>query len=119
MTNERADGERFDLAVRPLAPWFERRVITVAPGQARRYAKADWRDALVVVARGEIELEPTRGCPCRFVRGDVLWFEDLPLRAVHNRGAEQAVLIAISRRWCRITDDVLANGSFHARHGPI
>jgi hypothetical protein len=79
-------------------PVFELRVFTVAPGCARPYAELDWRDALVVVARGEIELE-TLGCArWRFGRGDLLWLTGLPLRALHNRGAEPARLVAVSRR---------------------
>jgi glyoxylate utilization-related uncharacterized protein len=77
---------------------FKLRVVTVAPGRARDYAEAEWRDALVVVERGEIELETTGHTCWRFERGDVLWLSGLPLRALHNRGAEPARLVAVSRR---------------------
>jgi hypothetical protein len=76
---------------------FELRVVTLAPGRARRYAEAEWRDALVVVECGEIELETVDHARCRFARGDMLWLTGLPLRAVHNRGREPARLVAVSR----------------------
>jgi glyoxylate utilization-related uncharacterized protein len=76
---------------------FELRVVTLAPGRARRYAEADWQDALVVVERGEVELETEGDVRWRFARGDMLWLTGLPLRAVHNRGREPARLVAVSR----------------------
>jgi hypothetical protein len=77
---------------------FERRVFVVAPGTARRYVEDDWRGAVVIVERGELELETRSGVRRRFHRGDVLWLEDLPLRALHNPGANATVLAAVSRR---------------------
>jgi hypothetical protein len=76
---------------------FEIRVVTIAPGRARRYAEAEWRDALVVVERGAVELETQDHACWRFARGDMLWLTGLRLRAVHNRGAEPARLVAVSR----------------------
>ena len=82
---------------KPLPPAFELRVVTIAPGRERAYHEAEWRDALVFVERGEIELEsPT--ATSRFARGDVLWLIGLPLRALRNRGQEPTLLVAISRR---------------------
>ena len=83
---------------RPLPPAFELRVVTVPPGGARPFDEAEWRDALVVVERGEIELEFVAGADWRCRRGDVLWLTGLPLRALHGRGTEPAVLSAVSRR---------------------
>lgn len=79
-------------------PSFERRVIVIAPGRVRMYDEAEWRDAIVVVERGEVELRCRRGTRRRFRRGDVLWLDGLPLRSLHNPGQESAVLVAISRR---------------------
>jgi hypothetical protein len=77
---------------------FDRRLVRVPPGRARDYEEADWRDALVVVVRGEIELEARTGRRERFVRGAVLSLAGLPLRALHNRGPEPAELVAVRRR---------------------
>ncbi|HZO58812.1 MAG TPA: hypothetical protein VFB51_03875 [Solirubrobacterales bacterium] len=77
---------------------FELRAVPVAPGSARPYDEDEWRDALVVVQRGEVELESLRGSRHHFECGDVLWLVGLPLRALHNRGAEPVVLLALARR---------------------
>jgi len=77
---------------------FAVRVVAVPPGLARAYDAAEWRDALVLVARGEIELEGVGGGRKCFRRGAVLSLDGLPLRALHNRGAQPASLVAVSRR---------------------
>jgi glyoxylate utilization-related uncharacterized protein len=77
---------------------FDRRVVAVPPGGARDYDEADWRDALVLVVRGEIELEARSGHRARFARGAVLSLAGLHLRALHNRGAEPAELVTLRRR---------------------
>lgn len=90
--------DRLSLLDRPLPPTFELREIAIAPGCERAYAEAEWRDALVVVERGEVELECLGGSRHRFRRGDVLWLSGLRLRRLRNRAAEFAVLVAFSRR---------------------
>jgi quercetin dioxygenase-like cupin family protein len=79
-------------------PAFECRAVAVEPGGVRIYNEAEWRDAIVVVGSGEIELEVLGGNRERFQSGDVLCFSGLPLRSLHNRGAEPAVLVSVSRR---------------------
>jgi hypothetical protein len=74
------------------------REVDMPPRSSFPYRDADWRDALVVVTRGEVELESIGGCRRRFGRNDVLWLAGLPLRAVHNRQAEPARLLAVARR---------------------
>ena len=63
----------------------------------RVYDEAEWRDAIVVVERGEVDLECREGGHWRFRRGDALWLVGLPLRAIHNCGREPALLVAVSR----------------------
>jgi uncharacterized cupin superfamily protein len=79
-------------------PAFECRAVAVEPGGVRIYNEAEWRDAIVVVGAGEIELEALGGNRERFRCGDILYFSGLPLRSLHNRGAEPAVLVSVSRR---------------------
>jgi hypothetical protein len=86
------------LVGRTLPPRFRRVKTAVAPGATRPYDEAEWRDALVLVERGEIELECLAGTCCTFRRGAILWLTGLPLRALHNRGRAPAVLVAVSRR---------------------
>ena len=72
---------------------FERRIISVPPRGALEYDEADWRDALVLVVRGEIDLGGER-----FARGSVLSLAGLSVRALHNRGAEPAEMVTVRRR---------------------
>jgi quercetin dioxygenase-like cupin family protein len=78
-------------------PGFECRAVTVEAGGDRIYHHAEWRDALVLVACGEVELEWRDGRRCRLAKGEILWLAGLPLRRIHNDGAETAQLVAISR----------------------
>jgi len=92
------DGRRLGFVSGRLGPGYERQVTVVAAGCSRAYHEAEWRDALVVVERGEIELECEGGGRRRFRSGAVLWLCGLPLHALHNRGQEPAVLVAVARR---------------------
>jgi hypothetical protein len=83
---------------RRLGPLFETRVVDIVPGCWRAYHHGEWRDAIVVVERGEIELECVTGGRQRLACGAVLWLAGLPIRALHNPGLERAVLVAVSRR---------------------
>jgi hypothetical protein len=76
--------ERLSFPGRPLPGWFEVRVVVVAPGRERAFDDAEWRDALIVVERGEIELECLGGTCWRCGRGDVLWFIGLPVCTLHH-----------------------------------
>jgi hypothetical protein len=78
-------------------PGFELRAVRIGPGDERGYDEAEWRDAVVFVWQGEVELEGLAGARCTVERGDVLWLVGLPLRALCNRGCEPALLIAVSR----------------------
>jgi hypothetical protein len=77
---------------------FVLRAVAIEPGGRRAYDECEWRDALVVVRRGEIELECLSGSSSPFRRGDLLWLAGLPLRAVHNRGRDPVLVVAVSRR---------------------
>jgi hypothetical protein len=77
---------------------FELRVTAVAPGDTLAYRESDWRDALVVVEQGAIDLEWLGGSRQRFGSGAVLWLAGLRLRALDNQGLEPALLLAVSRR---------------------
>ena len=89
--------ERLCFLGRPVAPGFQVRLTEIAPGAERPYDACEWRGALVVVERGEIELERLCGRRWRFTRGAILWLAGLPLRALHNPASETAVLAAVSK----------------------
>ena len=79
-------------------PGFEIRAVEVEAGGHRIYHADEWRDSLVALARGEIELECVSGERRCFGCGDMFWLANLPLRALHNPGDGPALLLAVSRR---------------------
>jgi hypothetical protein len=83
---------------RDVPPGFELRVVVVPGGGERPYVDDEWRDALVVVEDGAIELECKGGAVGRFRAGDVLWICGLGVRVLRNRGTVPAVLAAVTRR---------------------
>jgi hypothetical protein len=97
------DIDREDLSFlgRRIPEGFELRVVAVAPGNERPYNEAEWRDCLVVVERGELDLECLGGTRRRVRCGDVLWLVGLPILTLRNEGDEPAVLVAVSRRRIR------------------
>jgi hypothetical protein len=78
-------------------PAFARRTLTIAPGTAHIAAEADWPDAIVLVARGSVELVCAGGSIRRFASGDLIWLRGLPLCSLRNRGPGDTVLVAVSR----------------------
>jgi hypothetical protein len=82
---------------------FEVRRVVVSPGVERLFVESEWRDAIVVVESGGLELESSTGIRWRFGRGDVLWLIGLPLRALHAYGRTPTVLVAVSRSGKRHT----------------
>ena len=77
-------------------PGFVRRTVTIAPGHARPADGLEWADALVLVARGAVELECAGGSARRFAAGSLIWLRGLPVRALRNPGPGDAVLVAVS-----------------------
>jgi len=82
----------------PLPAAFERRSVVIAAGGDLAYDEDDWRDALVVVQSGRLEVEGRCGSIFGFASGAVLWLTGLPLRTLRNPGDEETLLLAISRR---------------------
>lgn len=75
-----------------------RRTVILPPGDGLEYVAADWADTLVVVERGQLELECQSGCRAQFAAGAVLTMVGLPVRRLHNAGSQPLVLSAITRR---------------------
>jgi hypothetical protein len=90
--------ERLSFLGGRLPPWAERRMVVVEPGHRLAVDQADWRDAIVAVEGGVLELECQGGSRQRFVRGDLLWLCGLPLRTLHNPGRAPAILTVVARR---------------------
>jgi quercetin dioxygenase-like cupin family protein len=117
MVPENAAGDTLTFMGRQLSPSFQMRTVSVAPGATQAYVEAEWVDSLVVVERGEIELECVDGERRTFTRGNSMWLVGLPLRALHNPGFEPAVLVAVSRRPTRVT--LFMAVPKRSPHGPI
>ena len=83
---------------RPLLPAFVQREVVLAPGAERAYVAAEWRDALVIVEQGSLEVVGFSGACRRLECGAVLWLAGLPLRALRNPGSVNTTIVAISRR---------------------
>lgn len=92
-----SDDDRPGFLGRRVPEAFDVRRITVEAGHERLYDEAEWRDSIVVVESGRIELECRCGSRRGFPRGAVLWLIGLPLRALHNREPVPTVLVAVSR----------------------
>ena len=91
-------GERLSFLEGRLPPAFELRSMVLPPGRELAFDDAAWRDALVMVECGEIELECLGGAGRRFECGAVLWLYGLPLRGLRNRGPEPVLLSVVARR---------------------
>ena len=91
-------NERLSFLEGGLPRAFEVRTVTIAAGASRAYVAAEWRDALVLVQCGDLELETSTGACWRFRHDDVLWLAEMPVRALHNPGSVDTLLVAVSRR---------------------
>ena len=67
------------------------------PHAERPYVAAEWRDALVVVEQGSLELVGLSGTRRRLERGAILWLWGLPLHALRNPGSVNTRIVGISR----------------------
>ena len=92
------DGGRLSFVGKCVSPAVKKREFTLSAGEARAYDETEWRDSLVVVERGEIHLEGANGENLRLRRGAVVWLTGLALVALHNRGPDPALIVAVSRR---------------------
>jgi hypothetical protein len=89
-----------DDASGPAAPRvaFARRTVVLESGTSRPSDDAEWRDALVLLVQGDVDLECTAGGRRRYHAGAVLWLAGIDLKALHNVGVDPVVLLAVSRR---------------------
>lgn len=92
------DAERLRFLGRILPASFEGRQVVIPPGGVLPFEEAEWRDTIVVVERGELELECLGGAGWTFRRGDILWLCGLPIRSLRHRGDGPVLLTAVTRR---------------------
>lgn len=78
-------------------PRFGARTVVLRPGADLPFRRADWADAMVVVASGEVELVCVAGGSFRFGTGAFLVLDLPDLRVVRAVGAETVRLVALFR----------------------
>lgn len=73
------------------------RRVALAAGAELAYAPNDWRDCMLVIKQGSLELESRHGPRRTFVAGDALWLAGLRLRVIRNPGRVKTVLAVMGR----------------------
>lgn len=75
---------------------FRLRTLTVLSRGAVNYRPSNWTGALVIVERGELEVECRGGARARFGEGAILAFSGLAVRRLRNPGSGPLVLSTLS-----------------------
>jgi hypothetical protein len=96
--DEEDPGPPLRLGALRLPPAFERRTVTVAPGDLLPPHITCWRDAIVSVEQGLLEMVGPGGEVLRLGAGSMLLLQGVEQIEVRNVGAEPLVLAAIRRR---------------------
>src|SRR4051794_847073 len=98
MTNDGRGGSRLSFLGHPVPPSFVVRMVTIPAGTSLDFDELAWRDAIVVLEAGALEVECVRGGRRGFDVGAMMWLAGLELKALHSTGTEAVVLTAVSRR---------------------
>lgn len=77
---------------------LEVRTIRIPAGGELPFEAADWRDTIVLVHEGRLELEWDGGIRWAFATGAILALDGLAPRRLENRGRRAVLLIAVSRQ---------------------
>ena len=80
-----------------LPAWVDLRVIAITSGHSKDFDPAAWRDALVLVERGQVILETLSGQRYCCEQGFVGYLAGLPLRALRNEHCDLVLISAVSR----------------------
>jgi quercetin dioxygenase-like cupin family protein len=92
------DSLDVDCLAHTVGPAFRRCLVEVPPGDALQLDPASWRDAIVFVLAGQVDVRCSGGIGHQFRQGDILCFARPPVRSVRNPGRVPARLLAIWRR---------------------
>ena len=93
--SDELDVEQLALRVRGN---FDLRVVEIAPFAEFDHALVNWRDAIVFIRSGVIDVVCANGGYARFYCGDMLCLAPLSLRVVRNASAKTARLLLVARR---------------------
>jgi hypothetical protein len=98
MTSDDAGGTRLSFLGHPVPPSFDVRMVTIPAGTSLDFDERAWRDAIVVLEAGELEVECLRGGRQSFAVGAIMCLAGLELKTLSSTGTEAVVLTAVSRR---------------------
>jgi hypothetical protein len=90
--------EPLSLLTIALPPWFERRTVTIAVGDELGPHEASWRDELVSIEAGALEIVGPDGTVLHLTAGAVLFLDGIDHVALRATGDVPTVLAAIRRR---------------------
>jgi hypothetical protein len=91
------DADRISFLGKQCPENFRLTVVILQPHDAVEWPPVDCADALIVVERGELEVELRTGTRAWFAEGAILVLAGLPLRRLRNSGHIPLVLSALSR----------------------
>jgi hypothetical protein len=75
---------------------FRLRTLILQPHDALEYHPTEWADTLLIVERGELEIECRSGVRASFGEGALLAVTGLAVRCLRNAGSAPLVLSALS-----------------------
>jgi len=91
------DPDRISFLARRCPENFRLSVVIVEPRDDIEGPPVDWLDALIIVERGELEVELRSGTRAWFDEGAILVLAGLSVRRLRNSGRLPLVLSALSR----------------------
>ncbi len=98
MSGEPADAGDPCLLMGAMLRGFAVRVVVLSGGGRLIFDAHEWRDSLVEVASGELEIQLRSGRRLLCQAGTLLPLAGLPIRALRNPRRECTSLVAVSRR---------------------
>jgi hypothetical protein len=97
LTHGEEANDRLELLARSLPGGFEIRLLVLEPGCEVAFEEAFWRDTLVEVECGEVELQFRDDRRLCAHAGDVLWLAGLGVERLSNPSGSPAALTGLAR----------------------
>jgi quercetin dioxygenase-like cupin family protein len=98
LTEPGATAGRLELLARSLPAGYQIRLLILEPGTEVAYEPATWRDSLVEVECGQVELHLRDKRRIRVRTGEVLWLSGLGVLSISNPSGSPAALTGLARR---------------------
>ena len=110
-TDQGGRGPAEPARARP-APWFERRTVTIGPGEELAANASSWHDEIVSIEAGSIDVVGADGSIVHLPTGAMLFLDGLVDVALRNAGTEPAVLATMG------AEQALEGGTEHVDAAP-